>query len=188
MNDFAIGQHESESGDMIRGNSVSECMRTAGVFGNVAANGAGFLAGRIGSEVKTVRFNRAREIRIDQAGLHGGALILQIDFQDAVHAREGDHDAAGAGKCSARKTGARAATHDGDVVLRSKLDDVRNMFGAGRKNYRLGPAFFHGSVVFVEEQVLRSVQDSVLTNKLLKFANESVHLASGAEKVLRSVG
>ncbi len=47
-NDFAVGKNEFESGDMIGGDAVGEGVRAAGVFGDVAADGAGFPTGRVG--------------------------------------------------------------------------------------------------------------------------------------------
>jgi len=175
VNNFAVGQDQAESGDVIGGDSVSEGMRAPGIFRNVAADGAGFLTGGIGSEVKAVRFDGAGKVRVDQTGLDGSTLIFEVDFQDAVHAREGDHDAAGAGKGASGKAGACATTDDGSVAVGSEFDDTGDLFRGGGKNDRFGPAFFHRSVIFVKEQVLGSVQDSVVANEPLKFASESVH-------------
>ncbi len=43
-NDFAVGEDEFEGGDVVGGDAVGERMRSAGVFGDVAADGGGFLA------------------------------------------------------------------------------------------------------------------------------------------------
>ena len=85
----------------------------------------------------------ASEVRVDQTCLHGGTLVFEVDFQDAVHAREGDHDAAGAGKCAAGKARACATADDGSVALSSEFDDTGDLFRSGGKNDRVGPAFFH---------------------------------------------
>ena len=85
-NDFAIGKNEFEGGDVIGGDAVSERVGTARVFGDVAADGAGFLAGGIGREIEAVRFRSQCEIEIDDAWLDDGALIFRVDGKDAVHA------------------------------------------------------------------------------------------------------
>ena len=98
VNDLAVGQDQVESGDVIGGDAVSERVRSAGIFGDVAADGAGFLAGRIGSEVEAIRLDGARKIGVNHSRLNRCALIFEVDFEDAVHARKGDHDAAARGR------------------------------------------------------------------------------------------
>ena len=66
---------------MIGGDAVGEGVRAAGVFGDVAADGAGFLAGGIGREVEAVVLDGAREVEIDDAGLDDGALIFDSRFR-----------------------------------------------------------------------------------------------------------
>ena len=51
--------------ELVPQGTFSERMRAAGVFRDVAPDGAGFLTGRIGSEVKAVCFDRARKIGVD---------------------------------------------------------------------------------------------------------------------------
>jgi hypothetical protein len=50
--DFAIGEDEFESGDVIGGDAVGKGVRAAGVFSDIAADGAGLPTGRIGSEIE----------------------------------------------------------------------------------------------------------------------------------------
>src|SRR6266581_6822225 len=52
LHNFAIRQDQLEAGDMVGSNTVGERMRPAGIFRDIAANGAGLLAGRIGSEIQ----------------------------------------------------------------------------------------------------------------------------------------
>ena len=90
FDDAAVGQHHLQAQHVIGGDAVGQGVRAAGVFRDVAADGAGALAGRIGRVEVAVRFDGAGDIEIDHAGLHHRALVLQIDLQDPVHAREGD--------------------------------------------------------------------------------------------------
>ena len=75
---------------MIGRDAIGQRVRTAGVFGNVAADSAGALAGGIGRVEVAEGLHRERDIQIDHAGLHHRALVLEIDFEDPVHAREAD--------------------------------------------------------------------------------------------------
>jgi len=123
-NDFAVGKNEFECGDVIGGDAVSERVGTARVFGHVAADGAGFLAGGIGREIEAVRFRSQCEVEIDDAWLDDGALIFRVDGKDAVHARENEHQTAGAGERATGKAGTGATSDDGHVVFGGEFDDL----------------------------------------------------------------
>jgi hypothetical protein len=177
-NDFAIGEDEFEGGDMIGGDAVGEGVRAAGVFGDVAADGAGFPTGRIGGEVETVRFGGAGELVIDDARLDDGALIFDVEFENAIHAREDEHHAAGAGERAAGKSRAGAAANDGEMVLCGEFDDARDMIRCCWKNDDVGTAFFNGAVVLEKKKILGPVKNGRRAEKFLEFANEArVHRA-----------
>jgi hypothetical protein len=177
-NDFAIGEDEFECGDVIGGDAVGEGVRAAGVFSDVAADGAGFPTGRIGREVEAVRFSGAGEFVIDDAGLDDGALIFDVEFENAIHAREDEHHAAGAGERAAGKSRAGAATDDGEMVLCGEFDDARDLFRCCRENDDVGAAFFVRAVVLVKKKILGPVKNGRRAEKFLEFANEArVHRA-----------
>ena len=78
---------------MIGGDAVRKRVRAAGIFGDVAADGACFLAGRIGREMQAGVGYGGAEIGIHYAGLDGGAFVFDVNFQDAIHARKNCEDA-----------------------------------------------------------------------------------------------
>ena len=177
-NDFATGEDELKRGDVIGGDAVGEGVRAAGVFGDVAADGAGFPTRRIGGEIKTVRFGGAGEFVIDDAGLDDGAPIFDVELESTIHAREDERHAAGAGKRSAGKPRAGAATDDGDVILCGELYDARNIFGGIGKNDEVRTAFFDGAVVLIKKQILGPVKNGRGAEEFFEFANEArVHWA-----------
>ena len=53
--DAAVGQDDLDAEDVVDGDAVLERVRPAGVGGDVAADGAGALAGRVGGVVVAVR-------------------------------------------------------------------------------------------------------------------------------------
>ena len=126
--DFAIGEHEFERGHMVDGDAIGQRVRTTGVFGDVAADGAGFLAGGIGSKIEAGVLDGASDIEIHDAGLDNSAGILEIELEDTVHPGKHDHDAAAARECAAREACSRAAADNGHVVLGRELDDARDIF------------------------------------------------------------
>ncbi len=125
LHDLAAGQHHFDAGHVVHGDAVQQGMRSAGILGHVAADGAGLLAGGIGCEVKPEMRHMLGELQIDHARLHDGALVLDVDFQNAVHAGEGDHDAARLRDRAAAQSGAGAARHDGNASSRSHSHDLR---------------------------------------------------------------
>src|SRR5438874_517509 len=101
---------------MIRGDTISEGVRPTGVFGHVAADGAGALARRIGRVIILFRLHGESDIEIDHAGLYHGALIIEVNLKDPVHSRETDGDASGARNCPAAQACPRSSSHDLDPV------------------------------------------------------------------------
>jgi len=177
-NDFATGEDELKRGDVIGGDAVGEGVRAAGVFCDVAADGAGFPTGRVGGEIKTVRCGCAGEFVVDDAGLDEGALIFDVEFENAIHAREDEHHAAGACERAAGKSRAGAATDDGDVILCGELCDARNVFGGMGKNDEVRAAFFDGAVVLIKKKILGPVKNGRGAEEFFEFANEArVHRA-----------
>ena len=158
--DFAVGEDELERDNVIDGHAVGERVRTASVFGDIAADGARFLAGRIGSVIEAGVFDSASDIEIDDAGLNGGALIFEVDGDNFVHARKCEHDAAGARKRAAGEAGAGAPSYDGKIVTGGQFDELGN-FGSGFGEYdQIGAAFVDGAVVFVKEQIFGAGKDA----------------------------
>ena len=175
-NNFAVREDQFECGHVIGGDAVSERVRATGIFRHIAADRAGFLAGGIGCKVEAVRLGGKREVEIDDAGLHHGALIFRVDRENAIHARENDHDATDARERSARKAGAGAAADDGDVVLHREFDDLRDLLRGGGKDDDVRATFFDRPIVLVEQDVFRLKQNGGRTEKLFEIAKKaSVH-------------
>lgn len=152
---LAVGENEFEGSDVIGGDAVSERVGAAGVFGDVATDGAGFLAGRIGREVEAMRLGGEREIVIHDARLDDGPLIFRFDRKNAIHPREDEHQTAGAGERPTGEAGSGAAANDGHIVFASEFDDLGDFLRRGWENDYFGASFFNGAVVFVEENLFR---------------------------------
>ena len=159
---------------MVRSDAVSERVRTAGIFGDVSADGACFLAGGIGREMQSCMGDGERKIGVHDTGLDDGELVFDVDFEDAIHAREGDDDAAIAGERASGEAGAGAASNDGSFVAFGELDDLHDVGGAARENDALRAGKFDGAVVFVEEQVFRTGKNVVAHEERLQVADETL--------------
>ena len=69
--------------DVVQRQAVFEAVHAAGVFGHVAANGAGDLAAGVGRVVQTVGRSRLADGQVAHAALHHGGPAALVDFQDA---------------------------------------------------------------------------------------------------------
>ena len=170
---FAGGQNDFERENVIGGDAVREGVRAAGIFGNVAADGAGFLAGRIGRKMQSGVGDGGAEIGIHYAGLDGGALIFDINFQNAIHARKNCEDAALARKRAAGKAGAGAAPDQRNLISIREFDDAEDIGGRARKDDAVRPRDFDRAVVFVKQQLLGPVQDAVGAEKRFQVVEKS---------------
>lgn len=173
-NDLAVGEDELERRDVIGGYAVSEGVWASGVFGDVTPDGAGFLAGRIGSKVQAGVLDGTSQVEIDDSGLYDGALIFEVEFEDTVHAGEGQHEAATASECAAREARSSAAADDRNAVLRGEFNDSGNLICGGGKHDGVGPAFFDRAIVFVKQHVFRKVEDRGWAEKFFQLASQNL--------------
>src|SRR5271154_5481746 len=149
-------------------------MRAAGILSDVAPNGAGFLTGWIGREIKTGMVDSAREIEIDDARLYDRALIFNVEFKDAVHAGEGDDEPAEASERPAGQAGSRATPNNRHLVVHRKRNNLGDFISAARKGDDVRMALLDRAIVFVKEHVFGQVQHPGGTQKFLEFANEDL--------------
>src|ERR1700683_5657816 len=142
---------------MIRCNAVSQRMRAAGIFRHVAADGAALLAGRIRSELKAGVRDGHAEVRVHHSGLYDGALIFDVNFQNAIHARENYKDAALSREGPAGEAGTGAASYNGDLIAICDLDDAEDIFRVAWEDYAVRACDFDRAVIFVQQQFFGAV-------------------------------
>ncbi len=118
--DAAVRQHQLEAEDVVGRDAVGQAVRPAGVLGDVAADGAGALAGGVGGVVEAVLRDGLAQLQVDDAGLDQRGQVLDVDLEDALHARHGDEHAAHGRDGAAAEAGAGAARHHGQVVARAR--------------------------------------------------------------------
>ena len=134
----AVGEHDFETQHVIGGDAVGERVRAARILAHVSADGAGALAGWIGGVEIAVGFHGQGDIQVHQAGLDHGALIGEVDFENPVHAREGDHEAAFAGDGASAQAGSRASANDRNSASVSQFHQSHNLGGRLRKRHQVG--------------------------------------------------
>ena len=134
-------------------------MRAAGVLGDVAADGAGFLAGWIGREEEPVAERLLGELEIDHARLDQRGAVFAVDLEDAVHPRQADDDPALLRDRPAGETGAGAAGDDRQTSLASQEHDVCHLLRCRREGDGAWGGGLDGAVdaavVLVDEELGR---------------------------------
>ena len=88
-------QHHAHAEHVVDGEAVLEAVRAAGVFGDVAADGADALRGRVGRIVVAVGRDALCDLEVDHAGLRRPHdCVVEVNLEDPPHPREPDDDAA----------------------------------------------------------------------------------------------
>ncbi len=93
--ELARGKDDFAAEHMRRGEAVLETVCAAGVFGEIAADGADDLRGGVGRVEEASAANELCDLRVGDARLDRDERVFEVDGGDAVHAREADDDAAG---------------------------------------------------------------------------------------------
>ena len=130
-------------------------MHPAGIFGNIAANRTGDLAGRIGGVIEPLVFDRARDAKVGDTGLHHCRPVVPIDIQHAVEFHHTNRNRIGHWQSPARKTGARTARHNADFMCMTIFQngcDLPGIFGQDH-NHRQLP-IGHQTIAFIGPELI----------------------------------
>ena len=131
VDEGAIGENDFEAEYMRGGETVFEAVGAAGIFRHVAADAADGLGRRIGGVEKIVGLDARGDIEIDDAGFHGDAGVGDVDFEDAIHARETDDDAVIDGERAAAESGAGTSGDEGNAFAMAEAEDGLHLLGSG---------------------------------------------------------
>ncbi len=147
---------------MVSCDAVFECVRSAGIFRDVAANGTCDLRRGIRSIEEAVRLNRVAHVKIDDAALDLHAPVGDVNREDAVHPGGAYHHGRADRQASAGKTGAGAARDKSDAVLVQQLQDgadFRSRAGA-QEDFR-DALFDRPPVAFIDLEFGRAGDETV---------------------------
>ena len=115
---LAVRQHDVGREHVIDREAVLEAVRAARVLGDVAADRADLLRGRIGRVVEALRRDRARHLEIRHPRLDDDEAALDVDLEHPRHPRQRDHDPLRHRQRAAREPRPRAARDERDPVRR----------------------------------------------------------------------
>ncbi len=159
---FAAHQVGLQPQDIVPGHAVLEAARAAGVLGDVAADGRGLQTGRVGRIEKAGFFRGFLQVGGDDAGLDHGQKVFLVEAQDAIHAREYEHDAAAGCQRPTGVADAGTARHQRQGVTAAHLHDPGDIFAVFGENDRIGQVFQAGGVIGIAQQVFAVGEDLLL--------------------------
>ncbi|OQB00612.1 MAG: hypothetical protein BWY25_01773 [Chloroflexi bacterium ADurb.Bin222] len=81
-----VGEDDLQAGDVVGGDAVLEAVWPAGVGRDVASQGCGASARRVGGKVQPARFDELIKGEVDDAGLHGDAAPGHLQVGDGLQA------------------------------------------------------------------------------------------------------
>ena len=150
--DFTLDRNQLNSDDIVGRHAVFQAMDTAGILSDVAADGAGDLAGRVGRVIEAEALYRVRDAEIGHPRLGDDAAIGDVDLADAVELAHAKQDAVRERQGAARQRGSGASRHDFHAVGRAiaqDLHDLGSLVGEHGDHWRLAvggePVAFEGA-------------------------------------------
>ena len=144
---LAVHEHDLEAQDVVGGDAVFQAVDAARVLGDVAADGAGDLARRVGRVVEAGVPDRLGDGEVGDARLDHGAAVSVIDVEDAVELRHAEHDAVGKRQRAPREPGAGAPRHHLDAALPARPEDARDLAGGAGQDDHHGKLTVGGEAV-----------------------------------------
>ncbi len=135
--DLAVGQHQLDAEQMIGRDPVLERVRTAGILGDVAADRARILTGRIGRVLETRRSHHATHLGVHHPGLRDQATVLEVDRSNGPHAARADDERRRGREAAARESRTGAARDERDAGAPGRAHDARHLVGRARQDDQL---------------------------------------------------
>ncbi len=165
---LATHQHDLKTKNIVGRETILQAMHPAGVFRDIAADGASDLRRWVGRVIKSPRLDGPGNGKILHAGLNARATVFVIDLQNAIKLRHAKQQTVFKRHRAARQRCARTARNDLDVHFRSEAQDRLNLLDRFRQddNHRQGAIHGEGVTLvsaargFINDQALRRQQGS----------------------------
>ena len=135
LDDLARHQHDLAAQHVVGGHAVFQAMHAAGILGDVAADRAGDLRGRIGRIIKSGMRHRLAEGEVGHPGLGHHGAVIEVDLADALELAEAEQHRVGQRQRAARQRGAGAARNDLDALLETVFQHLRHLRGRVRQHH-----------------------------------------------------
>ena len=182
--DRAVHQHHLDAEHIVGGQPVFQAMHAAGILGDIAADRAGDLRGRIGRVVEAVLLDRVGDAEIGDARLRNDDAVWIVDRQDAVEAAHDQQHGILERQRAAGQRSAGAARHDADVALVAIFQDARDLRHGLRQHHHQRQLAIGGEPVALEGAHAVDLVDDALAR------HDDAHVGNdlGAARQRRGVG
>ena len=159
---LAVHQHHFEAEHVVGGHAVFQAVHAARVFGDVAADGAGDLRGRVGRVVEAFMRHRVGDGEIGDAGLDHRHPIGEVDLAHLVELGHAEQHAVGERQRPAGERRAGPARHHLDALLVAIVQHLGDLFGGLRQHHHHGKLAVGGEPVALVRLHLALVRDHAL--------------------------
>ena len=160
-----------------------QAVRAAGVGGDVPADRAGLLRGRIGRVVQAEVVHRAGQVEVQHAGLDPRDPADRIDLEHAVHLRRDDDDRVAEGRRAAGEAGAAPPRHERPAVPPRDAHRGRDRVGRLRPAHRERVALRDAGVARVQRELERFGARAFGADRVAKIV-ERARLAIASSDVI----
>ena len=137
MHEFAGAGHGGQCQHVVATGAVLHRARTAGIAGEVAADRAVARAGRVRRPEQSVRFERRLQVAVEHAGFDDRTAVARTDIENAVHAFERHHHAAGHRHRGTGRVGAATARNHRHALCAARAHQRDNLLTRGRQRDRV---------------------------------------------------
>jgi hypothetical protein len=117
--------------------------------------------------MKTAAGQRSSQSQVDAAGFDDGVSIPQIDFQNAIHLGERNHDATTDRQTASGQTCSSSSRYERNLEAVAFQHDANHFFTVNREHNNVRCVLFNDvSITFVDNQFIRSVEQSIRTDNV----------------------
>ena len=182
LDELAVGADVFDTEHVIDGDAVFKGVWSAGVGGDIAADRAGPLTAGVRGVVEAGTCEGACEADVDAARLNDGIAVAEVDFEDAVHASERNHEPATDGQAAAGNAGACSARNEGHIELGTGTNEPHNFLGGHREGDDLRWVLFDDKgIAFVDEQFVGGGDEPLITDDISERLQEFRSDGSGGQ-------
>ena len=155
LDDLAVDRHTAHAQQVVHRQAVLEAMHAAGVLGDVAADRARDLRGRVRRVIEAVGCRHLGDREVAHAWLHHRRARQRIELEDAVEARQRQQHAASVRQRAARQSGTRAARHHRHAQLEAGAQHRHHLLlGRRQRHHQRQRAVGGQAVALVGAQIL----------------------------------
>ena len=171
--ELAFDGEDVDLEQVMHGQAVLQAVHATGIFGDVAADGAGDLRGRVGGVIQVEGRGGLGDRQVAHAGLHAGEAAFAVDLENLVEARHHQQDALLQRQCAAGQTGTGAARHHRYATGMAELEQLLHLLDALWQYHQHGCGAIGGeAIALVRLEVFLGMQDVKVGQALAQLGQQ----------------